>query len=86
MIPFAMRIQDVGTWKHSVSFAEFERELAALQRKHPQLHLRLTGTTVLLFRSVDQIIDDLRDSLLVAGGVIFMILTIVYLDMAHSEH
>jgi hypothetical protein len=57
-------------------FARLRERLAALEGAHPGLRFHLTGTSVLTVESLADMITDLARSLVFAGGVILIVMTL----------
>jgi predicted RND superfamily exporter protein len=72
----AIHVSEAGTWRNSLAYADLEKRLDALRAEHPNFRFTLTGTTVLMARSVNDIIGDLRSSLVTAAITIFGSMTI----------
>ncbi len=66
---------NIGTAVLAPAFADVDRRLAELQRRHPGFSLHLTGTVVVVARNLRGMIEDIRASLSTAVIVIFVVMT-----------
>lgn len=68
------RLQDIGSAASEPIFRDLEHDLADLERNHPGYRLRLTGSSVVAGRAVQEMIRDLARGLLLAAIVIFVVM------------
>ncbi len=68
-------IRDSGTRIFEPVVDRLERNLAGLAAQHPGFRLRLTGTMHIAVRNGNGMIADLAQSLMIAGLVVFIIVT-----------
>ena len=67
-------MKDSGAAASEPGFRSVEAQLAALESQSPGWRFRLTGTTVVSYRTANLMIGELSTSLLIAGGMIFLCL------------
>ena len=65
---------DVGARVLKPAFADVERQLADVERRHPGFRLQLTGASVTVFRNIHMMIEDLWKSLATAAGLMFLMI------------
>ncbi len=71
-----LRLQDVGSSVHNVTFDELRRGFTELEAKHPGVHFYLTGTAVISARNLNQMIGDLAPSFGSAALAILVVMAI----------
>jgi hypothetical protein len=71
-------IRDVGARAHVPVFDDLERRLAQLEVDYPGFRFRLTGTTVVAARNINEMIGDLARSLGLASVFIFLVLVTAF--------
>ncbi len=74
----SFRVQDLGIARYGPVFERLEVELAAMEAKHPEFNLSLSGSAVRRWRNLYQIVVDLATSLGTATLIIFAVLACVY--------
>jgi predicted RND superfamily exporter protein len=72
------RVQDVGIARFDPVFRRLEAGLLAIQSKHPEFQLKLSGSAIWRWENLYQIVIDLATSLGSASIIIFITLTIAY--------
>ena len=72
------RLRDEGSSVHQPMFDQLSGGLRKIENEHPGVRLRLTGSSVLAARNLNQVIVDLAKSLGLASVVIFVVMAVVF--------